>query len=133
MIVDLNHIPNDQKAIHDRLVNWARWAKPRQSFKTSPMFRWVKPSQQWEWVPTQSRPVDTADAQAMEQEVRQLPPQQRAALIWFYINPGSPKHTARKMGVTVEGLSALVNQGRMLLMLFRLNTCANENTVVQIA
>ena len=113
--VDFHFLPALQEAIHKRLLNWARWCYGSPGGSAAPMFRFYRSSEQWA-DRAASVPVDSLDAQMMEQAVAVLPDKHRAAVRWHYTSPGDPARCARKLGVSMPALAALVIDGRALLM-----------------
>lgn len=116
-MIDLNSIPHHQREIHERLVNWAMWAKPGQGGKIHPMWAQSK-SNAWQWHPREFRPTcDTLDAHEMEKAICKLPKEFKDALIWFYIYGNVSVTKARKaLGATIEVLNSRVICGRQCLM-----------------
>ncbi len=114
--IDIARVPDHQKDMHDRLVNWALWAKPGQSVSICPMFRQAK-SNAFQWHPPEYRPTcDTLDAQYMEKAICKLPADNRKALVWWYIFRTGELAFRKKLGVTLDRLDALVVNGRQHLM-----------------
>ena len=115
-IVDYTHVQAHHEAIHERLMNWARWLRPRLSgWHTHPMWRNSRTSRQWEVSPDISTPVDTLDAALMEKAVYALPEKHRDALRWYYVRQGNPVAMARQLGLSKQGLADLVDSGRTML------------------
>lgn len=114
--VDYNHIPAHHEAIHARLVNWARWLRPRLSgWHTHPMWRNSRTSRQWEVSPDISTPVNTIDAALIEKAVYALPEKHREAVRWWYVYRRDPVAMARNLGVSKQGLADLVDSSRTML------------------
>ena len=81
---DFDVIPDHLAETDRRLREWATWCHGSTSAKRSPMFRDVKPSQQWEAAePRQS--VNPVLAYRTEQAVASLPTPQSLALRWCYV------------------------------------------------
>lgn len=117
--IDIGRVPAHQHFMHERLVNWAMWAKPGQSVSICPMFKQAK-SNSFQWHPPEYRPTcDTLDAQYMEKAICKLPDDNRKALVWWYIYRTGELAFRKKLGVTLERLDILVINGRQHLM----NTC----------
>ena len=114
--VDYCHVKPEHEAIHERLVNWARWLRPRLSgWHTHPMWRNSRTSRQWEVSPDISAPVNALDALAIERTVAQMPVKHRDAIRWWYVHAGNPVAMARRLGVSKQGLADLVDAGRTML------------------
>jgi hypothetical protein len=116
-MIDLNAIPHHQKDMHDRLCNWAMWAKPGGSGKIHPMWAQSK-SNAWQWHPREYRPsCNTLEAHDMEKQITKLPEKNRNALIWFYIYANVSATKARKwLGLTSDALAGTVIDARQMLM-----------------
>lgn len=115
-IVDYNHVQAHHEAIHERLMNWARWVRVRPNgWATHPMFRmYQSKARQWE-APVIQNPVDTLDAVQVEKAVSALPVKHREAIRWSYVHCRDPLGMARTLAVTKQGLADLVNDGRTML------------------
>jgi DNA-directed RNA polymerase specialized sigma24 family protein len=114
--VDYCHVQPQHEAIHERLVNWARWVKVRpQGWPTHPMWRKALTSKQWDASPHIPNPVNTLDAVEMEKTVSTLPEKHRAAVRWSYVHAGNPVAMARTLGVSKQGLADLVEAARSML------------------
>lgn len=114
--VDFHAIPDSQAAIHERLLNWARWCFSGQVQDCAPMFRQYTPndydSAQTRFAVEARIPVDKLDAQRIEKSVCALPYNHKHALRWWYIAPIGPSKTAHVLGLTLEGLAMTVIQAR---------------------
>ena len=115
-IVDYSRVQDQHKAIHERLLNWAKWVRPRaQGWHTHPMWRGAITSRQWDVSPHISMPLNTLDAVTLEKAVGALPEKHRAAVRWSYVFAGNPVAMARNLGVSKQGLADLVDAGRARL------------------
>lgn len=113
--IDFHHVPADQQAIDAKLRNWSAWVKPRAVSWSSPIWRLGKSNtRQWH-TPEIRETCDMIAAQAMEKAVYHLPEKHRDAIRWHYVFPISPVKLCRHLGVTMEGLAELVQQGRQML------------------
>jgi len=112
--IDFNAVPFRQEHIHERLVNWARWVRPRRSSWVHPMWRGFKASEVWAETRS-SVPIDPLDAQKMERGVSALPDQHKFSIRWCYVYRGNPVRAARMVGETQEGLAALISAARVML------------------
>jgi len=114
--VDYCYVSLEHELIHARLVNWARWLRPRLSgWHTHPMWRNSRTSRQWEVSPDISAPVNALDALAIERTVAQMPVKHRDALRWYYVRQGSPVAMARQLGLSKQGLADIVLSARAML------------------
>lgn len=115
MAVDFSRVEDKHRAIHDRLVNWARWCRATGGNRgLHPMFRGYKSPQHWEAIdiPTQ---VDSLDAVKLEKAVAQLPEKHRFAVRWCYVYGTSPTKACQQAATSKEGLADLIRNGRQML------------------
>lgn len=111
---DFNAVAYAHEPMHERLINWARWVRPRPTSWVHPMWRGFKASEIWTGAST-SVPLDPLDAQAIEKAVSALPEQHRFAVRWCYVFGGQPRKAAQHVGESMEGLYALIVNGRQML------------------
>lgn len=111
--VDFNHVPAEQAAIHDRLVNWAKWAKGSRPGNVHPMFRQYR-NDYWEQAPAPSR-TDTLDAVNVQKVMKDIPERNRIAVQWCYIIRSSPTKACQALGTSRDGLMQLINDGRLMI------------------
>ena len=97
-----------------RLVNWGRAQRNGSGQHVAPMFRQYRSSDQWHGT-TSSPTVDQQDAAKVNAGWQKLESDQRAALAWQYVTPSSPAKACKGIGCTMDGLAALVVQGRQEL------------------
>jgi hypothetical protein len=113
--IDFHAVPDSQLAMHDRLLNWARWVRVSAPFWQAPIWRLGKSnSRQWH-NPELREETDILDGQAMEKAVFALPDKHRDAVRWHYVHRTSPTQARKHLGVTNEGLQRLVIDGRSML------------------
>lgn len=102
--------------IHERLENWARWCRGRESAASAPMFRLYRSSdarREYGAPSPASSGIDPHDAQRMASAVAALYPQHRGAVQWAYLRPGrSPSKVARELGVDTSDLANLLDEAR---------------------
>lgn len=123
MIVDFSHVPSNQYEIHDRLLNWAKWANGSGARNVHPMFRQYR-NDYWEPTPAASY-ADTIDALAVQKTMKDVPEKHRLAVQWYYIARSNPQRMCRELGVTKAALADLVIDGR--------NMVKNRLKVVEVA
>lgn len=114
-------IPPSQWSMHDRLQNWAKWARGSQKqsgVAGSPMFNLFRSSEAKRAYGEETTvPIDQEDAIRIAKAVGRLPPQKRKATHWYYLQGGKhPAGMAREMGVEVQRLADLVRDARTVLM-----------------
>ncbi|MEJ7932565.1 hypothetical protein WG922_21525 [Ramlibacter sp. AN1015] len=113
--IDFHYVEPQQLAMHDRLLNWARYVRVKPILWQAPIWRLGKSKgRQWH-EPTIAEPTDTLDGHAIEKAVAALPELHREAIRWHYVWRTTPAHARRVLGVTNEGLQRLVVDGRSML------------------
>lgn len=115
--IDFHSVEPAHIAVHERLLNWARWVRPgRGHTGLHPMFRQFRRT---ETVldPTPAHiPIDSADGMLIEKAVIKLPDAQKGALQWHYVFPFIEVGKAcRLLAVSGPGLQELVRTGRTML------------------
>jgi len=113
-LVDFNYVEPGHRDIDRRLVNWGKSCWSGGGGGLSPMFRGVKPSQQWDAIETRI-PVDTHDAMLIGKGVAKLPEPHAKALQWLYVHETSPKKGCQMLGTTMAGLELLIRDARQML------------------
>lgn len=114
-VVDFFAVDPKHIKMHERLVNWSKWAHSPQWGRVQPMFRLYRPDDHWEGQEP-STPVDTIDATKIQKAMAHMPEKHRSALGWNYIKRNNPKRQAQALGVNLQGLADLVRDGRQMLM-----------------
>lgn len=112
--VDFNYVEPKHWEIDRRLVNWGRSCWSGGGGGLSPMFRGVKPSQQWDAIETRI-PVDTHDAMLIGKGVSKLPEPHAKALQWLYVHESTPKKGCQLCATNMQGLEQLIRDGRTML------------------
>ena len=116
--IDIFIVEKRHHAVHDRLLNWAEWARVRGYPKTSPMFSALgvrTNSRQWD-VPEIRDSIDPIDAQAVEKVVAQLPDRHAAAVRWWYVyQKPTVRAMARALATNEHGLARYCNDGRTMV------------------
>ena len=111
-MTDIFFVPSDQKAIHQRLDNWARWVKPGRGCAVSPMFRMAK-SNSRQWHMPEIRPTcDTRDAQHIERVIRKLPETHALLIRWWYVWQYPELKIRRQLNVSRDQLLKSVIEAR---------------------
>lgn len=112
--VDFHHVEAKHQAIHEELENWARWLMNRPVSQQGPVWKLGKPPQHWDQVDI-GVTVDKLKAAQTEKAVAALPFKHGAAIRWSYVFRTNPRREANRLGMTLEGLSGLVRDGRQML------------------
>jgi DNA-directed RNA polymerase specialized sigma24 family protein len=115
--IDFHLVPAHQVEIDGRLRNWGIWCNSRAAASSSPMFRLVPPTlnTRRENHARGGNTLDRSDAIRIAQAVTALPEKHAAGLNWCYVKPVSPRKACEAIGCTMEGLQALVIEGRQML------------------
>lgn len=111
--VDFHHVPQEQMQIHDRLVNWARWAQPQHTGIVMPMFRHYRPYMYPESIP--SSPINIRDAVEVQTTFAHIPEKHRHAIGWCYTIKSNPVGACRLLAVSRQGMADLITQGRTMI------------------
>jgi DNA-directed RNA polymerase specialized sigma24 family protein len=113
--IDFHFVEPHQIAIHDRLINWARYVQVKVPHWVAPIWKLGKSNtRQWH-APEPRIEVDILDGHAVEKAVYALPEKHRAAIRWHYVYKSGPVAACRKIGVNAEMLRRLVIEGRAML------------------
>ena len=114
--MSLDHIDPAHEAIHQRLVNWARWVRPNGfCHDVHPMFRKALTSRQWDTDPYIHVACDTIDAQRLEKIVVSLPTKHKIVLKWYYVAPIDYRKVCRKLAMNLDGLTLLLKDARTMV------------------
>ena len=113
--VDFFYVEPGHQAIHADLENWAAYVEVKHRAGQAPIWRLGKShGRQWH-APELRATVNTLAGMEMEKAVFALPAKHRDAIRWNYVGKWSPAVAIRDLGVTYEGLFALVRSGRVML------------------
>lgn len=117
LTADFSTVLPGHNAIHNRLVNWARWVTVHPTSFTQPMFAGYTTSRKWEANPHISTPVDKLDAAVIEHAVAALPHHHRYVVRWLYVhrNTVSVTKMRKALGVTAMTASDLGHRARQML------------------
>lgn len=115
--VDFASVPPSQWAMHDRLLNWAKWARGSSRFDRmpgTPMFGLYRSSDaRREYGATEtSVPIDNRDATRIQVGVSALPDKHRRALHWCYLHPKNATSMARELGLSLQGMAQMIKDAR---------------------
>ena len=118
--VDFHLVPAHQFEMDARLRNWGTWCNSRTAIaSSSPMFRLSPPSivsrREYQSSSRAGDAVDRSDAVCIARAVTALPYPQATALNWYYVKPVAPRRAAESLGLSYEGLAALVIEARQAL------------------
>jgi hypothetical protein len=116
--VDVSSVPEHQWDMDRRLKNWAAACRggDKRTGAAAPMFMFYRSSEaKREYGAETSVPVDRSDAIAVGKGISFLPEKHRKAIDWFYLHPRNPSGKARELGLTLQGLSEHVVEGRQIL------------------
>jgi len=115
---DLSYVPPEQRDLDKRLVNWAKWANVYGGRFVQPMFKLYRPTENEAegHAHSGSIPVDSSDALKIEKGVVQLPEKHKWAVYWAYRSKCNPTRACKVIGVSRDGLAALIQDGRQMLL-----------------
>lgn len=113
--IDFHAVHDKHAKIHDRLLNWARWANGRAGKETAPMFRLYQSSARVRAEVDAPLQVNRLDAVAVAKGVAALPEAHRGAINWCYLRPVNPSKACRELGTTMGGLAQLLHDARQIL------------------
>lgn len=112
--IDFFYVEARHQDIDKRLANWGKFCFSGGGGGLNPMFRWVKPSQQWDAI-DMVVPVDRSDAIKIAKGVAALPEPHALALNWCYVYKTSPKKGCQMVKTSLQGLEMLIRDGRTML------------------
>ena len=114
--VDFSRVEVHHHAIDARLRNYGTWCNGSGAPQMSPMFRLMPPPPRVRGdIETWGDSVDTLDASKIAKAVIALPVKHRAAINWCYVAPVNPRRACQDIGVSMQGLSDLLTDGRQML------------------
>jgi hypothetical protein len=120
---DLQCVRPEHVGVHDRLLNWAKWARPTaHAARISPMFQYYRPKAEDTAAsdqgggPLSSRAlVDPNDAALMEERIVKLDEKQRRVIVWWYVWKTPPARFKRKMRMDYSQIEEILHGARNLL------------------
>lgn len=116
---DMDRVKFIHEAVHERLINWARWCSGgRGGAGSSPMFRHYRAPRYQNATDHVHIPVDGLDAVQIEKVVGQLPDKHRDSLRYFYVYSHcgmSIWQAIRALGVQRDTLVKLIHDARSML------------------
>ena len=119
--VDFSHVSVAHWSMHDRLENWARWARgsAKRGMDSSPMFDMARSTARArdhsDYGAGTAVPVDKTDAAKVHVGVQALPDKHRRAIQWLYLAPRNPSVKAAELGLSKQGLADMIHDGRQML------------------
>lgn len=128
-MTDYSHVTTRHDQIHYRLESWARWVKPgQQAWKAQGIWRNYRAPRQYAYETADIKTeLNTLECHETERFVSALPDKHRTAIRWVYVFSFIPPNVVRRdLGVTRDGLSDLITDGRDMLV-NRLKQKAVEN------
>jgi hypothetical protein len=112
---DFFYVEESHLAIHDRLLNWARYVQVRGSHWQAPIWKLGRSNgRQWHQ-PEIKDHINTLDGHVIEKAVGLLPDSHKQAIRWCYVWKSGPARIKRILGVSDDGLMRLVRDGRAML------------------
>jgi hypothetical protein len=112
--IDLTFVREEHEAIHQRMMNWARWCIGSiGGHRVHPMFQEYRNAYD---DPIISVPCDTLDAAEVQKCYVTLPEKNRWVVLWWYTRPYIPPTKVRKaLGLTTPGLHEMVHDSRTMM------------------
>lgn len=114
-VVDFNAVPLNQREVHERLENWAKWQRGGHPGNVHPMFRQYRPAKYAESSPSIAAEVDSLDAVAVQKVMKDIPQRQRIAVQWCYVKRNGHARVCELLAVSKQGLFELIVQGRTMV------------------
>lgn len=112
---DFHYIAPEQKAIDERLENWARYVQVKSPSWVSPIWKLGK-SNGRQWHEPEYRPsCDTLDGHVLEKAVYALPSLHREVLRWAYVYRYHEQRFRKQNGLTRESLHQVLQDARRML------------------
>lgn len=107
-------------AVHERLINWSRWARPGRALAhVSPMFKYyrarlakVDGTGGEAPLPESKGGIDILDAEVMERRIVRLRACQRIAIVWWYVFRNSPVKIKRRLKMSYDDIEQAIHDGR---------------------
>lgn len=112
--IDFFYVEPHHREIDKRLANWGRSQYSRMGGGVSPMFRSVKPSQQWDAIET-TIPVNQHDAMLIAKGIASLPTPHALSMQWCYVRKTSPKKGCELLRTNMSGLAQFIKDARTML------------------
>lgn len=113
--IDLSAVKPQHHAIHERLINWARWCRDGNGgAAVHPMFREYRNA--YDELQVAGMPCDTLDAVSLQKTFIRLPEKHRWVMCWWYCKPYIPVMKIRQaLGLSTPALMDAIDDSRAML------------------
>lgn len=108
-------VPFDQAAVHERLLNYGRWACDKMQTGHCSSVEWQYDAGGREVQPARVALAAVLDAEVVFGALRQLPQRERIVLNLWYVNRRTPNRIAMRAGVSPRDLPAVLRSARQML------------------
>lgn len=105
----------DQEAVHERLLNYGRWACDKMKTGHCGSAEWQYDAGGREAQPARVARAAVLDAEVIFGALRQLPQRERIVLNLWYVNRRTPNRIAMRAGVSPRDLPAVLRSARQML------------------
>lgn len=105
----------DQEAVHERLLNYGRWACDKMQSGHCSSIEWQYDAGGREAQPARVARAAVLDAEVVFGALRQLPQRERIVLNLWYVNRRTPNRIAMRAGVSPRDLPAVLRSARQML------------------
>ena len=105
----------DQEAVHERLLNYGRWACDKMQTGHCGSVEWQYDAGGREVQPARVARAAVLDAEVVFGALRQLPQRERIVLNLWYVNRRTPNRIAMRAGVSPRDLPAVLRSARQML------------------
>jgi DNA-directed RNA polymerase specialized sigma24 family protein len=108
-------VPFDQASVHERLLNYGRWACDKMQAGHCSSMEWQYDAGGREVQPARVARAAVLDAEVVFGALRQLPQRERVVLNLWYVNRRTPNRIAMRAGVSLRDLPAVLRSARQML------------------
>jgi len=105
----------DHQAVHERLLNYGRWACDKMQTGHCSSVEWQYDAGGREVQPARVARAAVLDAEVVFGALRQLPERERIVLNLWYVNRRTPNRIAMRAGVSPRDLPAVLRSARQML------------------
>lgn len=105
----------DQQAVHERLLNYGRWACDKMQTGHCSSVEWQYDAGGREVQPARVARAAVLDAEVIFGALRQLPERERIVLNLWYVNRRTPNRIAMRAGVSPRDLPVVLRSARQML------------------
>lgn len=114
-IHDPYRVEYDHEAVHERLMNYGRWACDKMQTGHCSSVEWQYDAGGREVQPARVAHAAVLDAEVIFGALRQLPERERIVLNLWYVNRRTPNRIAMRAGVSPRDLPVVLRSARQML------------------